>query len=481
MRRFFSHPITALTAGFCLRLFFVLKFPAGSGDTILYEEFASNWLRHGCYCMNVAGVLTPIDMRVPGYPAFLAFLYALSGRTGADAHLWVMLAQVFVDLATCVLIAWLAHVLLQRRERVFTAALWLAATCPFVANYVAVPLTETLAIFLTALAFLALALIAEILQNRTRSGMHTQGLSAPHGSRKPLLGFSVIAGIAAGFAALLRPESPLLLMAAWLVIAVYCLLCRDGRWLRIVVVSGIACGLPLVPWTIRNAITLHEFQPLAPEYSNLPGEIVPYGFMRWEKTWLWRFRDVYLVPWKLNGEAIRIEDVPSNAFDSESERERVADLLDQYNETLSLTHEEDDGFGQLGHERTARNPLRTYVELPAMRALVMWFTPRIELLPFSGHVFPLRASWEDDPIDQSVTIGLFFLNIFYVVLAMWGTLRLWRAQPTSRLAIAVCLAYVVLRTAFLTTLETPEPRYVLECYPLLLALGAQVFLRRQVE
>jgi hypothetical protein len=33
----------------------------------------------------------------------------------------------------------------------------------------------------------------------------------------------------------------------------------------------------------------------------------------------------------------------------------------------------------------------------------------------------------------------------------------------------------MLRTAFLTTLETPEPRYVLMCYPVLLALAAQLF------
>jgi len=33
----------------------------------------------------------------------------------------------------------------------------------------------------------------------------------------------------------------------------------------------------------------------------------------------------------------------------------------------------------------------------------------------------------------------------------------------------------VLRTAFLTTVETPEPRYVLVCFPALIALAAQVF------
>jgi hypothetical protein len=39
----------------------------------------------------------------------------------------------------------------------------------------------------------------------------------------------------------------------------------------------------------------------------------------------------------------------------------------------------------------------------------------------------------------------------------------------------VLIVFVVLRTAFLTTLETPEPRYVLVCFPAVIALAAQVF------
>ena len=43
------------------------------------------------------------------------------------------------------------------------------------------------------------------------------------------------------------------------------------------------------------------------------------------------------------------------------------------------------------------------------------------------------------------------------------------------MAIALLATFILLRTAFLTTLETPEPRYALVCYPALLALAAQVF------
>jgi drug/metabolite transporter superfamily protein YnfA len=113
--------------------------------------------------------------------------------------------------------------------------------------------------------------------------------------------------------------------------------------------------------------------------------------------------------------------------------------------------------------------------------VTLWFTPRIELLPFSGTVFPLKQSWYDDRTDQRVTVGFFFLNIFYGLLGIWGAWRLWRWNRAVRPALLTLAIFVLLRTAFLTTLETPEPRYVLECYPVLLALGATLFARSHGE
>ena len=58
-------------------------------------------------------------------------------------------------------------------------------------------------------------------------------------------------------------------------------------------------------------------------------------------------------------------------------------------------------------------------------------------------------------------------------LALWGAWKLWQCRG-ARAALVVLLLYIVVRTAFLTTLETPEPRYVLECFPAVIALGAQI-------
>jgi 4-amino-4-deoxy-L-arabinose transferase-like glycosyltransferase len=479
MKRVFSHAVVALTAGLCLRLFFALKFPFAPGDTALYEQLATNWLQHHMYAMPVDGVPVPVDLRMPGYPAFLALIYAITGRIGADARLYVTVVQAVVDLGTCLLTASLAGLLGLLRpdpacwRRVFLVTLWIAALCPFTANYAAVPMTEVFAVLFTAAAFLSLILLIW-----NDSGGAAALFKSEWATRHAESIFALASGFLIGMGTLFRPETPLLLVTAWIVLAFIWL--RKRRFLflgQLVLLSAVGCLLPLAPWAVRNAVTLHEVQFLAPKNSNLPGEYVAVGFMAWEKTWLFRVKDCFLVPWKLNGEVINVEDIPARAFDTAEEKERVAALLEQYNNDVTITPEEDAAFGQLGRERTARHPLRTYVWLPVARAFTIWFTPRIELLPFSGKVSPLGEAWREDPIDLSVTVSYFLLGVLYVALAIWGGWRLWREKSALAPAVLLLFGYVLLRTAFLTTLETPEPRYVLVCFPAILALAGQVFTR----
>jgi hypothetical protein len=483
MRRIFSSPIVALSAGLCLRLFFVLRFPSTSGDTVLYEHIATNWLKHGTYAMDVAGKITPVDIRVPGYPAFLAVVYALAGRTGEPARPWAMLAQIGLDLISCLVIAGLAALLISgiatrgNTKRVFIAALWLASLCPFTANYTAVPLTEIFAIFWTALACRVLTVAFRRVQNPEFlvKGTH---LPLSKSVEYTVLG----AGLIVGAGTLFRPETPILLVAAAVVFGgLFFLRGNYLRWLWVGLAMAIGCLMILSPWALRNMVTLGEPQFLAPRDSNLPGELVPRGFMSWEKTWLFRVSDCYLVTWKLNDEPITLEEIPARAFDTPEEKQRVAVILEQYNDEITLTPEEDAAFAQIARERTARHPLRTYLWLPAARAITLWFSPRIERLPYSGHVFPLMQTWEDDPVDQSITILFVVLNLVYVALALWGGFRLWRRVPSVQPIILFFTAFLLLRTAFLTTVEAPEPRYTLVCFPVLIALAAQLFARHSVN
>jgi hypothetical protein len=478
MKRVFSHPLTALVTGFFFRFFFLWYLPSSAGDTALYETLSLNWVQHSIYGIPVDGVLTPVDIRMPGYPVYLAVVHAFTNLGGEPALFWAMFGQIFADLACCVLIAELASRCSGRNQdasKVYLVALWLAALCPFTANYTAVPLTETFAIFWTALA---LATLVPIVNPEQATGGLLKWGRFPRRSEN--LKNAFLAGMCVGFATLFRPESPLLLLACLPVILLMAMMRGQSmRGVRAALLACFACFLVLLPWTVRNAVTLHEFQPLTPRYTTLPGERAPEGFMAWEKTWLYRFREVFLVSWKLNGDPIKLDDIPARAFDSPEERQHVGAILEQYNQDSNLTPEQDAQFAFIARARTDRHPLRTYLWVPLERVVTLWFTPRIEQLPISGSIFPLAHTWQTDRLDMSVTLSLFSVNLFYLAFALWGAFRLWRLAPEARAAVALLALFILARTAFLTTVETPEPRYVLVCFPAVMALAAHGLVRRR--
>ena len=478
MKRVLSHPLSSLALGLCLRLFFLIKYPASSGDIPLYDEIATNWLKHGVYGVNLNDALVPVDVRMPGYPAFLALIYRLTGRAGEAAQFQVMLVQAFVDLLCCVVVgaiaAWLVKTAGTSGSRsAFRAGIWIAALCPVTANYSAVLLTEALA---TCASAISIYFLIRLAASCSEMFFPVSRLKASWDKTPEY--WAALFGLSVGAITYVRPESPIFLFSAWLALGWF--FAKYGklpRGIKLALLSWVMLAVSLSPWAVRNAISLHEFQFLAPKDATLPTEIPPRGFMAWERTWLYRLSDCYAVTWKLNEENIDLADIPRRAFDSESEKHRVAALLTKHNEDHTLTPEEDAAFGEIARERTSRHPFRTYFRVPFQRALTIWFTPRIELLPFSGNVFPLEQNWEDDREDQLVTLGFFFLNLVYLALAFAGGWTLWKRNTSTRPALLAIAVYLLLRTAFLTTVEAPEPRYVLVCFPAILALGAVVFVR----
>jgi len=89
------------------------------------------------------------------------------------------------------------------RRRITVAALWLAVLCPFTANYVAVPLTEVLTTFLTALAIL-------IFLHPTA---HQLELIRRNSDLLRAVRIWFLRGLVVGLGTLVRPETPLLLVA----------------------------------------------------------------------------------------------------------------------------------------------------------------------------------------------------------------------------------------------------------------------------
>jgi hypothetical protein len=461
---FVKHLAPALLAGLALRLFFIWYFPFYSGDTAYYEELARNWLYHGVYGFYSHGQLLPSDARAPGYPAFLAGIYFLAG-TGRQA---VMLAQAFVDLATCILAAGIADRLAAgtpdaTRSRVAAAALWLTALCPFTANYAAVPLTEVLATFFSTLVLLIFL---------SPVGMTLDGIV----SNRDLLRATKIwfaGGLVVGFGTLIRPETPLLLGAV--LIALWFRYRRPANWKRLTLATLwmiVGLLLPLAPWAARNTVSLGRVQFLAPRYAETYGDVLPTGFYAWTKTWMFRFRDAYLFTWKLPTQPIGLKDLPSYAVNSPEELSRVSSLLDRYNRTPGMTRSIDLEFAELARERAKRHPIRTFIWIPIERAAATWFSPRVTLLPYSGRLWPLTESYRSNPTDFEVTLGFTLLNVVYVLM---GLAAAWSCRKNP--GVLLIVAFILIRTAFLTQLQTCEPRYVLVCFPALLVISAQLWRR----
>jgi len=447
--RFF---LIATLAGVALRVLFILRFPGVTSDSFVYGDIAKNWLQHGIYGLSGVNDISPTYIRLPGYPAFLAAVFAIFGMEHYRA---VLIVQLFVDVRTCFLIADLARRLISPRAA--RVAFLLATMCPFLANYVANALTETLEVFFTVLA-LDFAMV---------------GLDALHeSSNRPWLG----CGLAIGAAILLRPDGGLLLFA----IAAYLLMLplvqkpRAGapaphvfRASLIVFVVSLAT---LVPWTLRNLHTLHEFQPLAPRYANEENAFVPAGFNRWVKTWIADYASVEEIYWAVPGNTVDAEKLPTRAFDSPEQKERTTQLLEDYNDTLHVTPDLDARFAALAAERVRHSRLRYYVGLPLLRIADMWLRPRTETLPSDTRWW----EFDDDPKWLTLAVGLGIVNLAYVGAALAGLVR-GRFAPH----LGLLLTFVILRSLFLGTLENPEPRYTLECYPVLIVLASALLQKKQ--
>jgi 4-amino-4-deoxy-L-arabinose transferase-like glycosyltransferase len=441
--RFF---LFATLSALALRLLFIFRFPAITTDSFIYGDIAKNWLQHGIYGLSGDGI-SPTYIRLPGYPAFLAGIFTIFGMEHYRA---VLVVQMFVDIGTCFLIADMAQRLISARAA--KIAFLLAALCPFLANYAAAALTETWEIFFTALALdFAIAGVDGLDSGRWHSWLGC--------------------GLAVGAAILLRPDGGILLASilvylGWIVIQRI----RSRRSyfpvLRAVVVLGVVSVTPLVPWTLRNFHTMQKFQPLAPRYANEEDEYVPMGFNHWMKTWIADYVSVEEIYWPVPGAVIDAEKLPTRAFDSEKQRDETIQLVADYNDALHVTPELDTRFAALASARIQAAPLHYYVWLPAVRIADMWMRPRTELLPSD----PRWWEFNDDPWPSTLAVSLGAINFLYCVAAVAGVVRRRRLP-----FLGLLLTFVMLRSIFLGTLENPEPRYTLECYPIVILFATALF------
>jgi hypothetical protein len=451
--------LLAVAAGLALRVWMAKRFPQDAGDPQIYAGLAKNLLLHGQFASTGAdGSLHPTLIRLPGYPLFMALCFVVFGMGNLAAIGWL---QIGLELAGCLLLADFVRRIASPGAAHCT--LWLAALCPFTAVYAGAPLTETPTLFLISLALWTLDRFHE----------------------RPAWPNALLFTGAVTYAALLRPDGALVAIALAPALLVDCAtfgpragegtafrpymksnkkegaLAPESGLMRMAIICALLALTPFALWTWRNWRVFHVIEPLAPRYAVDPGEDADPGWQRWVKTWCLDFVSTYQIYWNVPGDKLDINQLPSRAFDSPAQYAETAALIKAYEANgEDLSQELDARFGQLAAQRIADHPLRYYLWLPVGRLADMWLRPRVENLPidldwwvYSHHYAETRFSW-------------FYaaLNAFYLVLGIAGLClrpRFWQWM----------LIYFVLRSALLATIEAPEARYTLECFPMLFALG----------
>jgi multisubunit Na+/H+ antiporter MnhB subunit len=417
------------------------QFPQINGDALIYGGLAKNLLLHGQYAItDGSGALQSTLIRLPGYPLFLALCFSLFGMEHYNA---VGYLQIALELAGCLFLADFVRRIASPAAAHCT--LWLAALCPFTAVYAGAPLTETPTLFAIALALWCLERF----------------------NARPAWPSALLFTAAVTFAAMLRPDGALVAVA----LSPALLISVEGRGFsprrnlvsttRIALVCVLLAMTPFAAWTLRNWQVFHVFEPLAPRYATDPGEDANTGWIRWVKTWCLDFVSTYDIYWNVPGNPLDLSKLPSRAFDSPAQHAETAALVAAYEDNgEEISPALDARFAQLADERIVDHPLRYYVLLPLGRVADMGLRPRVENLPidldwwvYSHHNDETRFSW-------------FYaaLNASYLALGIAGLClrpRFWRSL----------LAYALLRSALLTTVEAPEARYTLECFPMLFVLG----------
>lgn len=545
MKKYIATAVLLTIAGLGFRLFLALHLPNDEPDDgRLYARIAINVLEHRSYSIETEEPYSPTLIRVPGYPVFIAGVYAAFGR---DNNRGVRVVQAVVDTITCWLIALLALAWAppgwprEKRRRLLLIALGMAVSCPFPAIYVATILTETC----TALLAATCALAASLAMNSR--------------SRPKSTGWWALSGLSGGLATLFRPDSGLFIAAVGVTLVLVGLFQAISRWRsgvnrtndkftgdpRQILVWTFVCGMTLTvgvaaalaPWTIRNARVLGVFQPIAPQYANMPDEFVPRGYIEWLRTWVDDVKYTESLEFPLDVGPLHIGQAPDYAFDSPEEREQVAGLFERYNGTppprteprqtpaapdpkaqeppaaskeqpananaspdeeapeeadtgdaeepdasdsgeetrqsVEMTPDIDAGFAEIARARIARHPLRHYLIVPLKRAASLWFDTHSQYYPFQGELLPLSAL--DADIHQQYWLPFFvFLTLLYSMLGVTGAWLMWRDKRSRRWLLLFALL-IIPRLAFLSSMENPEPRYVVGFFAFVIAAGSLSF------
>ncbi|MFH2069138.1 MAG: glycosyltransferase family 39 protein [Candidatus Omnitrophota bacterium] len=222
-----------------LRLIFVVLLPLSAGDSSEYDDYALRLL-------SGLGFSTSLN-RPPMYPVFLAGVYLFFGHS----FLAVRIVQALLGSVTCLFAFFIGKRVFGDKKPALLGGL-LTAVSPSLVASTSYILTETLTAFLVTAAVL---LLMKARAEKKKGGW-------------------LFSGVVLGLATLTRPVTilfPFFLLAGFLIFSQ-----KKARDTFFVIIFCLGMALPILPWTIRNAVVFKHFIPVS----------VGSGFNLWVGSYL---------------------------------------------------------------------------------------------------------------------------------------------------------------------------------------------------
>jgi len=197
-------------------------------------------------------------------------------------------------------------------------------------------------------------------------------------------------------------------------------------------------------------------------YGPLRG--VDEGAYAWAYTWVNTEQTLDFI-WTMKEGRVSIDDVPPRAFDSASERERIANAFDIVRRERKLVPEADEILRAVAAERVARSPVRNWLIPRILRASQLWFNRQTnsQLLGVLAYVArPTRRPLLG--ILLALRVSTLLLGIAGVAIVLRDALR--RRLQGSQLVALPFAVFVILRTAYVGGVHgSMEHRYMLNAWP----------------
>jgi hypothetical protein len=415
-------------------------------DSYEYIYLAQSLLSHGVF--GKLGV--PEMNRLPGYPGFLAVVYACLGQS----RLAVTGAQVLLDAVTAAFMVDLAFRTRMNRKGLVAVAL-LATTCVYLATQSYQVMTET---------FYTLVLAGSVWV------LPVGGITSM--LRRRSLWRLAVSGALGGLATLTRPSTAFYL-ALFPVVAGLLLLRVLGKKaickqvLRGAVAYALAATLVVGPWLVRNRVVF-SFEWQKPDHSNVT--LLGYKttiavYRHWYTRQFMAFHRSYEEPFVMEG-AYRMPSVARWVYPGEHDDVKKAfDDLNVEMETNPgpVAPAVLDEFQTIADKRYATAP-RLYVTAPGSRVVRFWISPRITSF------FPRLHGGK---VSTRTTVEYTLYDCLYALPGLVGLFwLLGRARPGWAAMVAMLASQTIFYSFWHSIVQS---RYGIPFFPYL-ALGCGVTL-----